>query len=116
MRVGPGLTIVLIVLLVLLLAALVVAIVLGIRLLRLWSVVSSPDMPAAGKVAFWAAIAYALFPIDVLPDPVYLDDAGVLALATAVIGSLARRHGITADRPRPRGGAGGPGARGTQDG
>ncbi|HEX6234557.1 MAG TPA: YkvA family protein [Jiangellaceae bacterium] len=33
------------------------------------------------KVAFYGALAYTIFPIDLLPDPIYLDDIGVLAAA-----------------------------------
>ena len=34
-----------------------------------------------GKIAFYGALAYTIFPIDLLPDPIYLDDIGVLAAA-----------------------------------
>jgi uncharacterized membrane protein YkvA (DUF1232 family) len=30
---------------------------------------------------FWGAVAYFVLPTDVMPDPVYLDDIGVLLLA-----------------------------------
>ncbi|WP_425276162.1 DUF1232 domain-containing protein [Streptomyces murinus] len=30
---------------------------------------------------FWGAVAYLLLPTDLLPDPIYLDDIGVLLLA-----------------------------------
>ncbi|HEX6336816.1 MAG TPA: YkvA family protein [Jiangellaceae bacterium] len=33
------------------------------------------------KFAFYGALAYMIFPVDVLPDPIYLDDMGVLAAA-----------------------------------
>ena len=86
--------------LVLVLAALLaVAVFLFVRLVRLWAAVRDPRMPTQGKVAFWVAAVYALFPLDVLPDPVYLDDAGVLAFAVAFVTNLARKHGI-AVRPR----------------
>jgi uncharacterized membrane protein YkvA (DUF1232 family) len=77
-----------------LIAVLVVAIVFFTRLVRLYAVVRDPRMPTSGKVAFWVAAIYAVFPIDVLPDPVYLDDAGVLAFAVAFVTNLARKHGI----------------------
>jgi uncharacterized membrane protein YkvA (DUF1232 family) len=82
------------VLVVVLIAVLVVAIVFFTRLVRLYAVVRDPRMPTSGKVAFWVAAIYAVFPIDVLPDPVYLDDAGVLAFAVAFVTNLARKHGI----------------------
>ena len=44
-----------------------------------------------GAVPLWAwpiivaAVAYLLNPLDVMPDPVFIDDAGVLAAAIAVL-------------------------------
>jgi uncharacterized membrane protein YkvA (DUF1232 family) len=89
------------VLVVALVAVLVVAVVFLVRLIRLSAVVRDPRMPIEGKIAFWVAAVYAVFPIDILPDPVYLDDLGVLAAAVAFISNLARRRGIL----RPDGGA-----------
>jgi uncharacterized membrane protein YkvA (DUF1232 family) len=34
-----------------------------------------------GQFAFWGALIYTILPIDILPDPIYLDDMGVLGLA-----------------------------------
>ncbi|HEX6197583.1 MAG TPA: IS110 family transposase [Jiangellaceae bacterium] len=34
-----------------------------------------------GKVAFYGALTYMIFPVDLFPDPIYLDDIGVLAAA-----------------------------------
>jgi uncharacterized membrane protein YkvA (DUF1232 family) len=82
------------VLILVLVAVLVVAIVFVVRLIRLSSAVRDPRMPVEGKVAFWVAAIYAVFPVDVLPDPIYLDDVGVLAAAVAFVTNLARRRGI----------------------
>ena len=90
-----ALLVVLAVLVVLLAALLAVAVVFFVRLVRLWAAVRDPRMPTRGKVAFWVAAVYAVFPVDVLPDPVYLDDAGVLAFAVAFVTNLARKHGIS---------------------
>jgi hypothetical protein len=62
---------------VLLLAMLIGAIVLLIRLLRMRKLLG--ELGAGGKVAFYGALIYTIFPIDILPDPIYLDDMGVLA-------------------------------------
>ena len=88
------LLVVLVAVVLLLTALLAVAVVLFVRLVRLYAAVRDPRMPTSGKVAFWVAAVYAVFPIDVLPDPVYLDDAGVLAFAVGFVTNLARRHGI----------------------
>jgi uncharacterized membrane protein YkvA (DUF1232 family) len=47
------------------------------------------DLGTGGKVAFWGALAYTIFPIDLLPDPVYLDDMGVLGFALFYLTRLA---------------------------
>ena len=47
-----------------------------------------------GKVAFYGALAYTIFPVDLLPDPIYLDDIGVLAAAVFYLTkSLRERQG-----------------------
>lgn len=97
-----GLVVVLAVLVLVLAALLAVAVFLFVRLVRMWAAVRDPRMPSRGKVAFWVAAVYAVFPIDLLPDPLYLDDAGVLAFAVAFVSNLARKHGI-ALRPRESG-------------
>lgn len=46
------------------------------------------------KVAFYGALAYMIFPVDLLPDPIYLDDIGVLAAALFYLTrSLRERQG-----------------------
>jgi 4-amino-4-deoxy-L-arabinose transferase-like glycosyltransferase len=57
-----------------------------------------------GKVAFWAALIYTILPIDILPDPIYLDDMGVLGLALLYMTHLLRKRRAALphvpDRPR----------------
>ena len=65
-----------------------------VRLLRSFRLVRSELMPLGGKVAFWAAIAYLVLPIDALPDPLLIDDIAVIATAVTYIGRLARNNGI----------------------
>jgi uncharacterized membrane protein YkvA (DUF1232 family) len=94
----PSIGLVLLILLgVILVVLLVIAVFLLVRLLRMFSIVRDDAMPLQGKLAFWAAVIYAVFPVDVLPDPIYLDDIGVLTLATAYLSHLASKHGITRD-------------------
>lgn len=46
------------------------------------------------KFAFYGALAYTVFPVDVLPDPIFLDDIGVLAAALLYLTkSLQERKG-----------------------
>jgi uncharacterized membrane protein YkvA (DUF1232 family) len=59
------------------LATLVGAIVLAVRVWRTRKLLV--DLGTGGKIAFYGALIYTIFPIDLLPDPIYLDDMGVLA-------------------------------------
>jgi hypothetical protein len=45
-----------------------------------------------GKVAFWGALIYTVLPFDLLPDPIYLDDMGVLAMALFYLTNLVRKR------------------------
>jgi uncharacterized membrane protein YkvA (DUF1232 family) len=51
-----------------------------------------------GQIAFWAALIYTILPIDILPDPIYLDDMGVLGIALAYMTHLLHKH--RAELPR----------------
>jgi uncharacterized membrane protein YkvA (DUF1232 family) len=72
-----------------------VAVFLLVKLVRMFSLVRSETMPVQGKVAFWAALAYTIFPLDVLPDPLYLDDVGVLGGALAFLAHLVSKYHVT---------------------
>ncbi len=59
----------------------VVAVRLTIRLVHARRLLGASNIPMSNKVMFWAAIAYLVCPVDLLPDPVLLDDIGFLLLA-----------------------------------
>ncbi|MEU1756272.1 YkvA family protein [Micromonospora matsumotoense] len=80
------------------LATLVGAVLLAIRVIRTRRLLGT--LGVGGKVAFYGALIYTVLPVDVLPDPIYLDDMGVLAGALIYLGRLAHRR-RTADRPPP---------------
>ncbi|MFE7776279.1 YkvA family protein [Streptomyces sp. NPDC057445] len=48
-------------------------------------------VPFRDKALFWAAVLYTVSPLDVLPDPVYLDDIGVLVVALRALHVAARQ-------------------------
>ncbi|WP_405114210.1 YkvA family protein [Micromonospora sp. NBC_01405] len=85
-------------------ATLVGAILLAVRVVRTRKMLGT--LGVGGKVAFWGALAYTVFPIDVLPDPIYLDDIGVLAGALIYLGRLVQQHRAAERRlpgqPEPR--------------
>ncbi|MEU6356567.1 YkvA family protein [Streptomyces sp. NPDC047072] len=76
------------------LAALVlaVAVVLFVRLVRTRRDLRRAGLPTGSRWVFWGALLYFVLPADLLPDPVYLDDIGVLLLA------LRSMRGAQADR------------------
>jgi hypothetical protein len=112
---GNNLVALLLVLVVVLLVALAVAIYYGVRLWRLWSLVHDPEMPAAARYAFYGALIYAICPVDLLPDPIYLDDVGVLVTAITFITKTAKRLGLL-QRRRNTPVAGPPAGRAIEDG
>ncbi|QCX73855.1 hypothetical protein C9F11_00760 [Streptomyces sp. YIM 121038] len=77
---------------VVLVAAAAVALVLLLRLLRTRRRLREAGVPMEHKAVFWGAVLYAISPVDLLPDPVYLDDIGVLLLALRSLNAVARRR------------------------
>ncbi|KUN09675.1 hypothetical protein AQI95_03660 [Streptomyces yokosukanensis] len=73
---------------------LAVAIGLLVRLVRARRTLLRAGLPTGPRWVFWGAVAYLLLPTDLLPDPVYLDDIGVLLLAL---------RSLRAARPLPPG-------------
>ncbi|MFD1657170.1 DUF1232 domain-containing protein [Streptomyces caeni] len=58
-----------------------VALVLLLRLVRTRRDLRRAGLPTGPRWVFWGAVLYLVLPADLLPDPVYLDDIGVLLLA-----------------------------------
>ncbi|MGC4745467.1 hypothetical protein ACLQ28_07375 [Micromonospora sp. DT201] len=71
-------------------ATLVGAVVLAVRVVRTRRLLTG--LGAGGKVAFYGALIYTIFPVDVLPDPIYLDDMGVLAAALIYLTRLVQQR------------------------
>lgn len=59
----------------------VVAAVMFVRVLRARRLLVDAGIPLHDKALFWAALVYTVSPVDLIPDPVYLDDIGILMLA-----------------------------------
>ncbi|MBP5871670.1 DUF1232 domain-containing protein [Streptomyces sp. LBUM 1485] len=62
-------------------AVLGVAVWLLLRLVRTRRELNRAGLPTGPKWVFWGAVLYLVLPTDLVPDPVYLDDIGVLLLA-----------------------------------
>ncbi|MFJ9643616.1 YkvA family protein [Streptomyces sp. NPDC004244] len=89
--------IVLIVLAVAVLAMLTVAIVLAVKLVKISKLLRNEEIPLSNKLVFWASLVYTVSPVDLIPDPVYFDDIGILLLAIRFIQNTAKRLGVLND-------------------
>ncbi|GAB3947530.1 hypothetical protein [Micromonospora vulcania] len=72
------------------LATLIGAVLLAVRVVRTRRLLTG--LGAGGKVAFYGALIYTIFPVDLLPDPIYLDDMGILAAALFYLSRLVHQR------------------------
>ncbi|MBX9421069.1 MULTISPECIES: YkvA family protein [Streptomyces] len=70
------------------------AAVLLVRVFRARRLLLDAGVPLRSKALFWAAVVYTVSPIDLIPDPVYLDDIGVLLVALRALHTAAARSGV----------------------
>ena len=80
-------------------ATLIGAIVLAVRVWRTRKLLG--ELGAGGKVAFYGALLYTILPVDVLPDPIYLDDMGLLAGALLYLSHLVRKQRAASSEVHP---------------
>ncbi|WP_037836274.1 MULTISPECIES: YkvA family protein [unclassified Streptomyces] len=79
---------------------LVLAVTVLVRLVRTRRDLRRAGLPTGPRWVFWGAVLYFVLPADLLPDPLYLDDIGVLLLALRTVrGSLGERERSTTRRP-----------------
>ncbi|MEU0941508.1 YkvA family protein [Streptomyces canus] len=86
------------------LAALALAVAVGllVRLVRTRRGLRRAGLPTGPRWVFWGALLYFVLPTDLVPDPVYLDDIGVLLLALRTLrGSPADRSALRLDERDP---------------
>ncbi|MFC6066918.1 YkvA family protein [Streptomyces ochraceiscleroticus] len=83
---------------VLVLATVVLAVRLLVRLVRARGLLRDAGVPVQNKAVFWGAVLYLVSPVDLLPDPVYLDDIGILLLALRSLHTAAASAGLRARR------------------
>jgi hypothetical protein len=69
----------------------VIAVWLVVKVIRKYRLVMRPDVPVAAKITFFASIAYTIFPIDLLPDPILIDDIAVLIGTLTYLGHIAKK-------------------------
>ncbi|MEO3928708.1 YkvA family protein [Micromonosporaceae bacterium B7E4] len=71
-------------------ATLAGAVVLVVKVLRTRKLLG--ELGAGGKVAFYGALIYTVLPVDLLPDPIYLDDMGILTGALLYLTRLVHQR------------------------
>ncbi|MFF1923276.1 YkvA family protein [Streptomyces sp. NPDC058221] len=79
--------------------------VLLVRVFRARKLLADAGIPLHNKALVWAAVIYTVSPVDLLPDPVYLDDIGFLMLALRSLHAAARAAGVGGRAERPAGAA-----------
>ncbi|WP_329191882.1 MULTISPECIES: YkvA family protein [unclassified Streptomyces] len=67
------------------------AAVLLVRVFKARRLLLDAGIPLRDKALFWVAVLYTVSPVDLIPDPVYLDDIGVLLLALRSLHAAAAR-------------------------
>ncbi|MFH8410078.1 YkvA family protein [Streptomyces sp. NPDC018019] len=70
------------------------AIVLLVKLVRARAALRDAGVPLNNKIAYWGALLYVISPVDLLPDPVLLDDIGVLLVALRSLQAAAEASGV----------------------
>ncbi|MDQ0982924.1 YkvA family protein [Streptomyces sp. V2I9] len=73
---------------------LALAVVLLVRVVRARKLLADAGIPLRDKALVWAAIIYTVSPVDLLPDPVYLDDIGFLLVALRSLHAAASAAGV----------------------
>ncbi|MBB1255535.1 DUF1232 domain-containing protein [Streptomyces sp. OF3] len=96
---GEWWVVVLVVAGVLVAVTLAVTIKLAVRLVRAKRALTDAGVPVGGKLAFWGALAYVISPVDLMPDPILLDDIGVLLFALHSLHRMAE-NARTGDAPK----------------
>ncbi|GAA2777359.1 YkvA family protein [Streptomyces showdoensis] len=83
---------------ILLLALATIAVVLLVRVFRARRMLRDAGVPLQSKALFWAAVVYTISPVDLIPDPVYLDDIGVLLITLRVLHTAATKSKATPEQ------------------
>ncbi|MFD8621489.1 MULTISPECIES: YkvA family protein [unclassified Streptomyces] len=70
------------------------AAVLLVRVFKARKLLVDAGIPLHNKALVWAAVVYTISPVDLMPDPVYLDDIGFLLLALRSLHAAAASAGL----------------------
>ncbi|MFJ6697275.1 DUF1232 domain-containing protein [Streptomyces sp. NPDC091272] len=81
-------------------AMVVVAVMLLVKMVKARKLLNEAGIPVENKFLFWGAVVYLLSPVDLLPDPLLLDDIGVMLIALRSLYAAAEKAGVTRGRGR----------------
>ncbi|MEU9082059.1 YkvA family protein [Streptomyces sp. NPDC048357] len=79
----------------------IAAAVLLVRVFKARRLLLDAGIPLRDKALFWVAVIYTVSPVDLIPDPVYLDDIGVLLLALRSLHAAAGAAGAARAAKEP---------------
>ncbi|UQI45875.1 YkvA family protein [Streptomyces sp. HU2014] len=71
------------------------AVLVALRLIRARRLLRQAGVPETTKLVFRGALLYLVSPRDLIPDPFYVDDIGVLLLALCSLRTAARSPAAT---------------------
>jgi uncharacterized membrane protein YkvA (DUF1232 family) len=92
---SDGTTILLVLLGLVVLAMVVVAVILLVKMVKARKLLNDAGIPVENKLLFWGAVVYLVSPVDLLPDPVLLDDIGVMLITLRSLYAAAEKAGLT---------------------
>jgi uncharacterized membrane protein YkvA (DUF1232 family) len=95
---SDGMTVLLVVVGVLALATVVGAAVVLVKMVKARKLLTDAGIPVGNKFVFWGAVLYLVSPVDLIPDPVYLDDIGIMLLALQSLQAAAEKAGLRPGR------------------
>lgn len=78
----------------------VIVLVLIVKTVRNHKQVHQPGMPVSAKVSYYGSLVYAIFPFDLLPDPILADDIAILIGSLLYVGHVAKKVRRSLARPR----------------
>lgn len=81
-----------------------IALALVVRLVMKHRQVHRPGVPVSAKVSYYGSLLYAVVPVDLLPDPIVLDDITVLLGGLLYVGRAVRKAKRREEPPLTRSG------------
>ncbi len=56
-----------------------------LEVLAMWHAMQDPNTPTWARAVIAGALGYFILPLDALPDPIFIDDAAVVAQALCIV-------------------------------